>query len=59
MVPRSVPWPNKTPAAQNRKAKKITQVDAALYFKENLPPQSNLGETMYHNRKANATKNKW
>src|SRR6266576_2244453 len=57
MVPRSVPWPNTTPAAQNRKANKKTQVDAALYIKE-PPPQSSLGETMYHNRKANATTNK-
>jgi hypothetical protein len=34
MVPRSVPWPNTTPAAENRKPKKTTQVYTALYIEE-------------------------
>jgi hypothetical protein len=36
MVPRSVPWPNASPAAQNKSAKKIPQVDAILDIEE--PP---------------------
>jgi hypothetical protein len=57
MVPRSVPCPNPAADIHNRSAKPITQVNAILYFKGNLPPQNNLG-TMYHNRKANTITNK-